>query len=514
MDRESSNETNEVIIKINENQYFTQVDLGEEIVNKYLNSFHYIFHDLKSPFTDGYTIRELIDNEGTFYIIHPDEYKIKRYVVSGRINNIINNVILFTYSSPKISKSIERLLSIKYLYFEKIINPKQLETEYIYIKKFSYYKIIDDILKEENEIIGFLLKNQKEDDIIKMFKTLLVSKCYDCEEEVIQIIALMYSIGSYRTFIRKQKLNPKYNDYDKFISKWQDSQSELFSYLKIMNFFISAYKKMSITTKKISKNHVEKSFNTYTNLLKKYGNKIFLNKNSDELKKNGITKNEIDLFTKYYNNKYNSEKRYNDYSSNVTIKPKQNSNSFNYDLYCQEFFIDTKIIIDAIKLYNIFKKIMSKNEYSKYFKEFKKIYSVKKSLSKKENIIKCFLESYLSNLSIFSNSNITNIILDNKLPAPKISLVNLSKSLIFFGLRTNDELLGLTKVDAELVDQVMPLYLLDYKNEYLVEEPVNLLNITSKYNYHPDVSSTMNVFIDGLVKIVKVKKYRFNIIKN
>jgi hypothetical protein len=157
---------------------------------------------------------------------------------------------------------------------------------------------------------------------------------------------------------------------------------------------------------------------------------------------------------------------------------------------------------------------MSKNEYSKYFKEFKKIYSVKKSLSKKENIIKCFLESYLSNLSIFSNSNITNIILDNKLPAPKISLVNLSKSLIFFGLRTNDELLGLTKVDAELVDQVMPLYLLDYKNEYLVEEPVNLLNITSKYNYHPDVSSTMNVFIDGLVKIVKVKKYRFNIIKN
>ena len=56
------------------------------------------------------------------------------------------------------------------------------------------------------------------------------------------IIALMYSIGSYKAFVAKQKENPKYNDYDNFISLWKDSESELFSYLKIMNFFVQVKK--------------------------------------------------------------------------------------------------------------------------------------------------------------------------------------------------------------------------------------------------------------------------------
>ena len=40
---------------------------------------------LNSPYEDGYNLRELIDEYGEFYIIHPDENNIKRNLLTGKI---------------------------------------------------------------------------------------------------------------------------------------------------------------------------------------------------------------------------------------------------------------------------------------------------------------------------------------------------------------------------------------------------------------------------------------------
>ncbi len=501
-----SDEPNQIMKNIYMNQY------APVQINSDINSFKAQEHKLNSPYSDGYTMVDLLDFYGNFYIIHPDEDKIKRNVITGEIRmlNKRKNKIENRYVSKKIVGSLERLVNFKYLYIEKEVMLSNIEKDFVFIKKLPYYKVIDEVLREENETLGFLMKKYKEDDIVKIFKTLLCSYAYDCEDEALKIISLMYSIESYRTFVAKQKLNPKYNDYDGFIEMWENSQSELFSYLSIMDFFVKPSLFNEEKYQKIPQEYISKSFTTFNNLLKKYGNKIYLKEKESELKSNGISSFELMNFTKYKNNNFKLTKIYDDYTSKVRIKPKGDIKDFDYSSYCESFHINKNTIQLALRLYQTLKKIMLKDHFIKSKKEFKQTYPVIKTveLSKKENIIKCFLESYMSNLCVYKNRKLVNTMTDLQITQEGISLIKPSGKLLFFGIKSRGELLGLTKVPEHLFDQVNPINIFDNELKYFDEEPQNISSITKKYTYVPNKSKIININIDGQVKSVKVKRYR------
>jgi len=502
-------EPNEKIRKIYMNQY------SETQTNLNLNSYQMMFQTLMSPFKDGYTIRELFDKYGSFYIVHPDEYSLKRNVVTGEIVRLTNTGTENYYISKKIVRSLKRLIGIKYFYMKKSINSDNIERDYIYIKKFSYYTHIDTILNKEKDSIGYLVKKiNSEENIIRIVKTLLVAHEYNCVEDILKILSLLYSIGSYKTFVAKgtfgakSKTNTKFNDYDNFIKLWSSNESELFSYLKIMNFFIQAKESSDKNEVQIPKTYVEKSFNKFRDLFKIYGNKIYLEKYSQELKSNNIDQSEVINFTQYINTKSNAEKRYNDYVSKRKVKSLGSSEGFNYSKYCDEFFINPQVIKDAIRMYIDLKKLIQKKTFTQIVPEFKQMYPIIKSVSHKENILKCLLESYMGNLCLYSNNKLLNTTTLIETPLPKISLTQLSGPFVFYCIRTKDELLGLTKISKDLIDQVTPYNILDDRMEFLQYEPQNISNITMKYSVDPKESKLININIDGQMQMVKIRKYR------
>ena len=492
-------EENKIIKDIYMNQYY--INKNQDIGNRLINSINSYNKILNSPYEDGYDLRELIDEYGNFYIIHPDEEQFKREVVNGKIiNDKKRKKEKNKYTSNKLVNSINKLQSMKYIYFDNII--KDISKEYIYLKKFKYNKILDEIINKEKEQIGFLLKLYSEDDIVRIFKTICISSCYNCTDEIIKILSLVYSLTSYKEFVALQEINKKFNDYDKFLNLWKDNISEIFSYFKIMNFFIQNNEIDENNKKKFTKYEINDRFNKFTEIKKKYGNKLFNKKNI--LQENNINEYEFKIFIEFFNQKDNQEKRYDKY--NNIFKIKQKEKQVQVQDYSKNMAINNNIIIKSLRLYNNLKKIVTnQKEKIDSFKEFYPVFTSSKS----DNILKCFLESYLSNLSIYKNNKLINIILNIEVDKPKISLVYLPDkldSLCFYLLKSDMGPLGLTIINKDLLNDIIPTKTLDLNNKYLNNHDENILKLTGKYKINTE--NSMNIYIDDAIKIFKIKKYK------
>jgi hypothetical protein len=180
--------------------------------------------------------------------------------------------------------------------------------------------------------------------------------------------------------------------------------------------------------------------------------------------------------------------------------------------------INNKIILNAIRLYENLYKIFKRQE--KNINSFKQFYPVLIS-SKKDNIIKCFLESYLSNLSIYKNKKLINLILNVEIDEPKVSLVYLPQNsldnsskletLCFYAIKSDMGPLGLTIINKDMLNDVIPTKLLDINKDNfdLKHDDENILKLTGKYNLNPVKENSMNIYIDNSVKIFQIKKYKF-----
>jgi len=512
------NEPNSNIQNIYINQYWIDIESGDDysITNKLINPFNLYLNILESPYDDGYTLREIIDREGKFYIIHPDEEIFKREVVTGKIifdilknTKITDNIFI----SNKLSNSINKLQNIKYIYFDKIINNE--DNEYIHLKKFKYFKIIDEIINKETDSISFLQKKFTEEDVVKIIKTICVSSSYKCTSDIIKIISLLYSIDLYKNFVSKHKYY-NYPDYDNFINLWQDNISELFSYLKIMNFFIDKTKNNEIK-KEYSKVKIETDFSKFIKIKKEYGNKIFIDKN--------ILKeiSDIKLYVEFVNNNYNSNKRYEIYNEKNKIKQEHKKNKI--ESYCQNMALNPNTIKNALILHEKLEKIVKKQ--SDKINIFTNFYPVFLG-SKSENILKCFLESYLYSLSTSKNNKLINIIGNNEIDFPKVSLTYLPKNeiLCFYCLKTKMGPIGLTIINKNLLEDIIPTKLLEI-DEYskLLNNDIDITKLTRKYQYADlnksndikdlnksnniaEYKKSMNFYINDSLKIVYIKKYK------
>lgn len=116
-DYKSNNKFVESIIKIFINQYVIQ----NKLYDYYGNDKHYDYVNQKFPpkiYSSGFDIEQLTDKYGEFYIIHPDELKIKRNI-NGNIVESDNYEVLTT----QISKNKKMMMSNKILVFwETLLN--------------------------------------------------------------------------------------------------------------------------------------------------------------------------------------------------------------------------------------------------------------------------------------------------------------------------------------------------------------------------------------------------------
>jgi len=109
---------------------------------------------------------------------------------------------------------------------------------------------------------------------------------------------------------------------------------------------------------------------------------------------------------------------------------------------------------------------------------------------------------------VLTNGKLINTLTNNEIVQRSISLVKPSGKIMFFGIKSRDDLLGLTKVPRNLFDQVIPINIFDDQIQYFEEEPQNISNITKKYTYLTIKPNVMNINIDGQIRSVKIRRYR------
>ena len=485
-----------------QNIYLKQYNFNEDniVTNPLCNTFDYTRNKIYSGYDSGFNINTLLDKNGIFYLIHPSENELNRNAVTGIIDNKDKIDYYFSY---KIINSFQKLQNIKYIYYDKIINFENLENEYYYVHKFKYYKIIDNIHLYASELIGYLLNTIDENDFMKLIKTICTSVCYDCIDDVLKILSLVFTMESYRSLVSLQD-NGKYNNYDKFIDIWKNNKSELFSYLKIMNFFI--IKKID-NNDIISLPKIDRLYTDFIKLQKQYGNKILLK--SDIQKNNNLSEKQIKLFVEFTNLKYTQIKRNDKYNKEFKKKETITDNYKNISNYCKQLCLNSSVIEKALKLYESLNLIyVNKKEDIEIFKRY---YQVRKT-NHEDNIIKCFIENYLDNLCIYKKEKLINITgIPNIISKPKVSLVHLFETLCFYIIKTSDGPIGITLCSSDLLNEVIDMNLIKTSNNKLIKTS-NIMNTTSKMIYtlkSKDNEYNINGFLENAVNIIEhVKKYK------
>ena len=435
-------------------------------------------------YKDGYGITDLLDIDGMFYIIHPGELYIKRNVITGTIIES-RDIMPKKYSIrhyEKISFSLQKMHFLKYIYYDKhfdIVNVEKYTADK-FIHKHAFIHIINDIIKDEGGNLSDIMNNFPEDEMIKVIKTIFTGYKFNCLERVIRIIALMYSIGTYKTFIRKQDNNPKRIKMDEFKKMWANDVSELFSYENIMNKFISSIQQYNpikkINIKKIDNEEINKRYIKYEEIFKKKGMALFAdikNINDSEL---SIA--EIQLFTESKNERWDNKKREEKYNTLA----KNTLSIVSVEMYAKLCHIDDMVINKAINLYNKLKKLIEKETVINAMEQFKDIYIINRT---SDNLIMSFMDNYGSNLLKYENGQFSYILNNNQISNPKISLMNFFPSYYFITILSEEDVLGLTAVSVETIQKTF--HLASYgniNNKYVdkIKQSDNITNITGKTN--------------------------------
>lgn len=481
-------EENEDIRKIYRKQYscvFTDVE--KNMIHPFIvPEITSVIEDLDTMFPlmykDGYGQYSLFDNNGDFYIIHPGEKFILRDVLTGKIiaHNKSHPHIFKDDYLDKIYFAFDKMQYLKFLYYDGGVDIKDPKDN-VRVHKNPYYDLINDGVREGSDSIEVITKNHTEEEIIKIFKTMFMSNIYSCSDSVIKILALLYSIGDYKSFIRKHDKNPKRLLYDEFIKKWKNNTSELLAYLNIMNVFIHDIDVDGKTNVKFTKESIDTRFEMYEKLYEEKGMSIFAN--LDNINHSELSKREINIFTESKNRHYTSEKRlekFTEMAQDVVIE------NTSLEMLCKSNYVQVTIIENAIKLYKKLKKIYNMDKIQKIMITFKDIYP---SLSPvNDPIIMSFLENYGFNIIKYKNKRMYNILTNNDLIVPKFPLTSVFNSYYFFILLTSGELLGLTIITPDIIKKVFAMN--SYRKTYIHRE-TKLVN-TPKIEYITGKSNIVN----------------------
>ena len=473
-----STEQNKTIKRMYERQYRCSFDHLARVTYPFgdINTV-VVPDDLKIDFAPlydtGYGITSLLDYDGTFYIVHPGEPFLERDIVSGKLihHNLTNSKKYQVSYVGKTLSIMNKLILIKYLYYDRVLeldNKPDAGDEYdSHVFKYNYVVLINKLILDNSDIFSNIGKNFGPDNIIKIIKTLCVGNMLGCQDNVMKIISLMYSIGKYTTFVRANERNPRIRNYNAFVEKWKNEGSELEAYLNIMNHFDIYNTTSDATVDKIKESAIIDRYAVYNSMVTKHGIKMFVDQSI--IDKSILSRYEVHIFTEARNQKQNSEKvigKFKDLAKNHLI---ENSD---IDSKCDKVAISTKPILNALNLYNKLRILMSKKEIVKFVNIFRDIYLI--NFTNHNCITMSFLENYIENICKYSSSKKSFLTLFDKLtiPRPRTMLTNLYDSTFFYCHNEEENLFGVVPVLPDMIRSVTS----SMPNEKHLVDPTKLTN--------------------------------------
>jgi hypothetical protein len=194
----------------------------EEYFDYIGNMAHYDYENYDNPgiyYESGYSIYNLNDYDGKFFIIHPEEIYIKR--------NIIGTIIANTSSSNKLIGNTLESEKLK-VFWESLKNDYFLDYDESKIIKLD----LGEKFQRLQEIFGF--------DDPKLFKTFMYSFIFGVQEDVIRLICLLQVMSRYTDsllegYIYNGKYIKPFDDLKKLIG--DGCRGDLDGLSKILNIF-------------------------------------------------------------------------------------------------------------------------------------------------------------------------------------------------------------------------------------------------------------------------------------
>ena len=505
-----STEQNKEVRKIYEKQYSCSVEnvygtypFGDTFTRVQPDDLAAFFPVL---YESGFGYTNLVDKNAIFYIVHPGEQYIDREIMSGTVLND-NTSCPTKFSQSFFGKTISimnTLVMIKYIYYDKTTyeqyhSSKEKLINYDYDKhvfKYKYVVIINKLILENSDLFSNFGKTVGPEVIVKFIKTISVSNMLGCQENVMKILALLYSIGKYKVFIRSDEKNPKIKKFDEFTKKWKNNGSELKSYLAIMNYFDSFNKDSEKIVSNIESDAIINQRKIFDDLVTKHGYKLFVDESI--INKSKLSTKELKLFTESRNQRLSVKKITEKFKETAKEHLIENSN---VDEKCKTAYITTKCILDALSLYNKIVIMMAKPEVLQFLSEFKDIYLI--NYTTDDCITMSFLENYVEHIHKYDTTQkkFRSIFNGRHISQPRILLTNLYDSKYFYCHRDDRELFGITPVTNSMIRNIISAL----PDENHLIDPMTLTNKSNVTNIS-NSKNDMNVSIGAELRNYTKKK--------
>lgn len=348
--------------------------------NKYINIFDHVIENdhikylmpKHTIYTSGFDLNTLIDSDGSFYIIHPDEKYVKRNII-GQFTGTLSKTINYSNNniySEKMMSFIDNLTNSMY-----IVKNNDISNSNIIYYKTEFGESINNI-KEEFMTNSPLIIDDK------LIRCLIFSMALGVEKEILKFIAFsqLYSnIKFYGSFLQIDKTSEYsklfINEFSQLYPKKTSDILTTIEFLQKLHNFLFYINLDIDLDKDIFKKELSLFYSDKYSFLLKYKN-LFL--------QNGINP-EIDFLKKNLDEIYINYVR----KSNILISIIENNLQSNYhkiNTWCDNNFIKFDVIIKYIsnylilsnKIYFIKNKIEKDNEFSNQIDIFKTINIAKK----------------------------------------------------------------------------------------------------------------------------------------
>ncbi len=478
----------------------------------------------------------ILDMCGTFHIIHPSENIAHRHILTGEINNKLN------YSIGKFNRDfiIKTFSYLSMMYYSRMIIPYKIGSKFINydltnkdnyeLSNYSVYngttnykislypqyielkdlvicgntkKIVNDIfdktvMEERFKFIYNLLELndiELKDDSFKRgcIKALIYGKTMGIEDDICGVVAVLLTFGPEMKKLIPETIvqgKPKFNFNKSPINQFKNNYGDIITYYYLFKSLQNDFKDIKIWSNMqenilIFDDQYDILKNEYLEAKKNILTKI---KNKDEnpwsiSSKYNLDFNNFDLIQKSdQKEELSSNKGKRNYIKEQVKSLKNNLDEYDITriiLWCKIRNLDPKNISKTIKTYLDLKNKLSME--SEQFSWFMTQIKVNNEISIEENIIKCFLLSFVENVLYYDNEKTEYINIYND--------IKYTDKKLFPGSKINDRTIYPNKYVFHLVksNDNYPININNIKMEWLFEiipEFVNTFMINSTYiNY-------------------------------
>jgi Mimiviridae putative ATP-dependent RNA helicase len=339
-----------------EKQYY----INEQYYNYYGSDELYDYDNYQTPpyyYSTGFDTKTLIDFDGKFYIIHPEELNLNRNI-NGDITGISDGNVGLAFN--KVTKYKGYITSKKMTSFWKIL------FDYMYIGTNE-----NDIVK--TDIGNLIVKNQSKDKFIlldhNLLRTLMFGIFMNCEENILSLCAMLDSLKLDITNLFTKSLDNKSNMVNMYNKFNVESDGDVIN--AVIQQINNTLHKLEITPDLISDKYLQeielKSENVNLDVqesIKLLGGE---DEYTDQLKK------KIDLDPKEKNKQQEKIKNIisKNYVSNIISRSQKNNNYIKN--WCLQNEYDYRIILEYTKKHSQFALTINsiKNENEKEIESIK-----------------------------------------------------------------------------------------------------------------------------------------------